>query len=431
MPRDFKERAFQMDVQNREKFRVLFISQYFWPEHFRANDIVLGLKERGCEVTVVTGLPNYPQGSFFEGYGLMKGPYAERWNDIRIIRIPMFARGRSSKVKLAFNYLSFAVLGSVLIPFRLVRSDYDIILCWMVSPITQVLPAIVAKKLTQRPLVLWVMDLWPDSLSASGQVNNRWVIDLAGRLTRWVYRRCDKILGQSQRFAQHIARIGGFASHQIDYMPQWETVQPPSTTTAVPELPAAFNILFAGNIGFSQDFETVIAAADILRDKSRIQWHIVGDGHALPFVRKEIKRLNLGSCIHIWGRYPPSTMNAFYDAADVLLATLRAEEVFTRTIPTKVQAYLASGKPMVTAIDGEVADLIRKSGAGIAARAGDPVSLAQAIHAMANMTPDQRTEMGAKGRSYYAEYFDREILLSRLVGFLRDAVRSSATHNGK
>jgi colanic acid biosynthesis glycosyl transferase WcaI len=265
-----------------EKLRILFLSQYFWPEDFRSNDIVVGLKERGCEVTVVTGLPNYPKGKFFTGYGVTRGPYTERWNGVRVVRIPMLARGQANPIKLALNYLSFATVGSLIVPFRLPRREFDVVLCWMVSPITQVLPAIVAKKFTRTPLVLWVMDLWPDSLSASGQVKNRHIVSLAGRLTRWIYRRCDLILGQSRRFAEHIAGVGGFAAKRVGYMPQWEPNQAPQAGGAIPAMPPGFKVIFTGNIGFSQDFETIIAAADLLRDDPRIQWHIVGDGHALP-----------------------------------------------------------------------------------------------------------------------------------------------------
>lgn len=405
--------------------RILFISQYFWPENFRANDIALGLKERGCEVTVVTGLPNYPRGQFFDGYTLARGPYTDRWNGLRVLRLPMFARGQGNRFKLALNYLSFAALGSLIIPFRLTRSSHDVVLCWMVSPITQVLPAIVAKRYVRSPLVLWVMDLWPDSLSASGQVKHAAIIGAAGRLTRWIYRRCDRILGQSKRFSEHIARVGGLAPQSIGYMPQWEPSEAPITASVIPPMPEGFKVMFTGNIGFSQDFETIIAAARILRDDTRIHWHIVGDGHALPSLRKQIQESDLGARVHVWGRYPADAMSAFYREADVLLATLRAEDAFTRTIPTKIQAYLASGKPIVTAIDGEVAEVIANSGAGFPAHAGDPSSLAQAVRAMADLSPTQREQMGARGKAYYMAHFDREMLLTRLLDFLQDAAQNS------
>lgn len=414
----------EISVQADRKLRVLFISQYFWPEDFRANDIVLGLKERGCEVTVVTAFPNYPKGRFFENYNLTCGPYAERWNGIQVLRMPLIARGQSNPIRLALNYLSFAIFGSFLMPFRLKRSEYDVVLCWMVSPVTQVLPAIVAKIYAQAPLVLWVMDLWPDSLFASGLMKNKFVIAVAGRLTRWIYRRSDVILGQSRSFAEHISRVGGFPSQHVGYMPQWEPTQRRERHGTNPSMPPGFNVLFTGNIGFSQDFETVIAAADLLRSDSRIHWHIVGDGHALSDVRSQVEVRDLTKCVHIWGRYPSEAMSAFYEAADALLATLRAEEVFTRTIPTKVQAYLASGRPIITAIDGEVTEVIKTSGAGFAARAGDARSLAQAVRAMADLPRGERDEMGRRGKAYYAEQFDREMLLTRLLCVLREAIET-------
>ncbi len=421
--RDSEESKAEPDTSSRP-LRVLFVSQYFWPENFRANDIVRGLEERGCDVTVITGLPNYPTGKFFDGYTFARGPYTDRWHGLRVLRLPMFPRGHGSRFKLAVNYLSFAALGSVLIPFRVRRSDHDVVLCWMVSPITQVLPAIVAKKYTRRPLVLWVMDLWPDSLSASGQVKHPWIITVARRLTRWIYRRCDRILGQSKRFSEHIARVGDLSPQSIGYMPQWEATEAAVAPISIPAMPPGFKVMFTGNIGFSQDFETIIAAADLLRDDTRIHWHIVGDGHALQSVRKQIQASGLDARVHFWGRHPAEAMSAFYQEADVLLATLRAEDAFTRTIPTKIQAYLASGRPIVTAIDGEVAEVIADSGAGFAARAGDPSSLAQAVRAMADLLPEERKLMGDRGKAYYIAHFDREMLLTRLLDFLHEAVEN-------
>jgi colanic acid biosynthesis glycosyl transferase WcaI len=404
--------------------RILFISQYFWPEDFRANDIVLGLKERGHDVVVVTGLPNYPGGKLFPAYSLLRGPYKETWNGIEILRSPLLPRGQASGMRLALNYVSFALFSSLAMLFR--RRQADIVMCWMVSPITQVIPAIVAKMLLRVPLVLWVMDLWPDSLFASGRVSKGRLIRLAGKLTRWIYRRCDVILGQSRRFVGHIRKTGELSHDRVYYMPQWEPPAPvvDFDESSLPILPDGFRIVFTGNVGFSQDFGTIIEAARRLSARTDIHWVIVGEGDALPWVRQRIAEAALQANFHLLGRYPFSAMPSFYEKADALLATLRQVEIFSMTIPTKIQSYLSSGKPLITAIDGEVAEIISESGAGFAAAAGDGAGLADAVEKMAALSKKERMEMGQRGQEYFRKNFGRDELLDRLTTLLEKEAES-------
>ncbi|EJC82691.1 glycosyltransferase [Rhizobium leguminosarum bv. trifolii WSM2297] len=406
--------------------RILFVSQYFWPEDFRANDIVLGLKERGHEVVVVTGLPNYPGGKLLPTYSLFRGPYREEWNGIEIIRSPLLPRGQSDGIKLTLNYISFALFCSMIMLFR--RRKADIVFCWMVSPITQVLPAIVAKKLLSVPLVLWVMDLWPDSLFASGRVSNRYLIALVGSFTRWIYRRCDIILGQSRRFIGHIKKVGKFSHDRVYYMPQWEPPVLPADLVAIslPPLPEGFRIVFTGNVGFSQDFGTIVEAARRLSARSDIHWIVVGEGDALQWVRERVAEAGLQANFHLLGRYPFGAMPEFYHNADVLLATLRRVEIFSMTIPTKIQSYLSSGRPMITAIDGEVAEIVSESGAGFAVPAGDAESLAGAVLKMASLSKRERAEMGERGQHYFRKNFGRDELLDRLTTLLKEVAESGS-----
>jgi colanic acid biosynthesis glycosyl transferase WcaI len=409
--------------------RILFVSQYFWPEDFRANDIVLGLKERGHEVTVVTGLPNYPGGSFFKGYSFFRGPFREEWNGIEILRSPMVRRASSSRIMLALNYITFAIFCSAMLMFR--RPKADIVFCWMVSPVTQVFPAIVAKWLLKGRLVLWVMDLWPDSLSASGRVTNSSMIRLMGRVTRWIYQRCDLILGQSRRFVSHITAVGNMPPDKVVYLPQWEPAVGTGRSVAMgrPTLPEGFRVVFTGNVGHSQDFDTILDAAKQLSQQHRIQWIIVGEGDALSSVRERAVELGLTDCIHTPGRYPFEMMPYFYSEADVLLATLKPAEIFSRTIPTKIQSYLTSGKPLVTAIDGEVAEIVKESGAGLAVAAGDASALAAAIEQLFLTSCAERTEMGKRGQAYCTANFDREYLLDRLTALLEEEVVGNTNSN--
>lgn len=407
--------------------KLLFVSQYFWPEEFRSNDIVRGLCDRGYNITVLTGLPNYPAGRFYRGYSFFKGPFREKWEGVTIVRMPLFPRGRSSRTMIALNYISFALFSSVLSPFR-IRGKYDLILCWMASPVTQVIPAIFAKRLVSAPLVLWVMDLWPDSLAASGRVGNGALIHAAGFLTRWIYRRCDRILGQSRRFATHIAGVAGISASDVEYLPQWEPHLPESSNPppAIPTLNKGFRVVFTGNVGFSQDFDTIVAAAEILKDREDVTWIVVGDGQALENVRRQMHARSLEGRIQLLGRYPIEAMPLFYKQAGALLATLRPADIFARTIPTKIQSYLGAGVPLITAIDGEVADLMAESGAGISVPAGDPVRLAEAVQEMADMPPAARNEMGVRGRKYFLEHFDRDRLLDKLESLLREEAEKHA-----
>lgn len=406
--------------------RVLFFSQYFWPEDFRGNDIVAGLVERGHEVTVVTGLPNYPGGELFEGYSFFRGPFREVRNGVEILRCPLIPRGRSSGLQLALNYLSYALFCSLMVLLR--RRKTDLVFCWMLTPITQVLPAIVAKYLCRAPLVIWVMDLWPDSLSASGRVNNGIVISVAGALTRWIYRRCDLILGQTRRFVDHIRAVGRLSGDNVGYLPQWEPapVQHEVDVAGLPVMPDGFRIMFTGNIGHSQDFGTIIEAARLLSARKDIHWVILGAGDALAEVEQRRDALGLQDNFHTLGRHPFETMPYFYGKADVLLATLKPADIFSRTIPTKIQSYLASGRPLITAIDGEVAEVIGESGAGIAVASGDAVALARAVEAMAAKTGEERRRMGEAGRAYFDANFDRETTLDRLVSILSEQAGKTA-----
>lgn len=178
--------------------RILIVTQYFWPESFRINDIALGLRDKGHKVTVLTGQPNYPAGSFFPGYGFFK-KIREDYNGVDVVRVPLLPRGSGGGVRLVLNYLSFAFFASILAPFRC-RSGYDVIFVYEPSPITVGLPALLLKKLKHAPIMFWVQDLWPESLSATGAVRSAWVLKLVERLVRSIYRGCDVILVQSRAF---------------------------------------------------------------------------------------------------------------------------------------------------------------------------------------------------------------------------------------
>jgi glycosyltransferase involved in cell wall biosynthesis len=408
--------------------RVLIVTQYFWPENFRINDLALGLLERGHEVTVFTGKPNYPEGRFFPGYGFF-GRTEEDFRGVRVLRTPLLPRGSGGRLRLALNFLSFALIGSLLAPLRC-KGAFDAILVYEPSPVTVGLPALVLKRAKHIPLLFWVQDLWPETLSATGVVNSAWILKRVERLVRYIYRRCDLILVQSRAFNARIEALGAPAeklryfpnSAEALYRPTEAEAQSPASS--VP-LPNGFRVMFAGNIGAAQDFATILAAAERLRAQRDIHWTILGDGRMQGWVESEIARRNLHDTVHLLGRHPLRSMAHFFASADAMLVTLKQDPVFALTIPSKVQSYLASGRPIIAALDGEGARVIGESGAGIAAGAGDAAALAEGVLRLYRMSRAEREEMGARGRRYFEQHFERNLLLARLEQWMKELAAGS------
>ncbi len=402
---------------------ILIVSQYFWPENFRINDLVLALKERGHTITVLTGLPNYPRGRFFEGYGLGRTGRDE-FEGITVYRVPVVPRFVGRPWQLVINFASFALSSCLLAPF-FCRSKYDIIFAFEPSPVTVALPAIVMRRLRRMPFIFWVQDLWPESLSATGAVSSSWVLGLVGKLVRWIYRRSDLILVQSKAFIPSVIEVGADAA-RVRYFPNWaETLYVPMES--VPSeieasLPKGFRIVFAGNLGAAQSLATIVAAAARLRDHSDIHWIILGDGREEAALRRLVADAGVGNNVHLLGRRPVESMPAYFAAADVLLVTLRADPILALTIPSKVQSYLACGRPVLAALDGEGAEVIREAGAGVPVPAGNDAGLAKEALRLYQLPPGERATLGRNGRAYFERHFSRECLVSQLELWVKDAV---------
>lgn len=410
-----------------EKLEILIVSQYFWPEDIRLNELALGLVERGHDVTVLTGLPNYPTGKIFPTHG-WRGPWTETHEGVRVIRAPLIPRGRKSKIGLVLNYFSFALTASVVALFRLAKR-YDAVFVYEISPVTVGFPGMVAAWKTRAPMFLWVLDLWPESLSASGMMNSPLANKVASSLARRVYAGSDVILATSQGFESSICRVAG-EQREVRWFPQWEDLRKdtaPIDDTALPVLPKGFKVVFTGNVGASQDFETVVGAASLLKDRKDIQFVIVGDGHKLDWVRDQAARRGLSETFHCLGRFPSTTMPAFYRQADALLISLRDEPAFAVTVPAKLQSYLAAGKPIVSCVSGEVKKIVSDSGAGIGVDAGSPEALASAIAELAAKTPAERAEMGRCGRAYMEENYNMDTLFDQLIAWFREEKRARAS----
>lgn len=402
--------------------RLLVVSQHFWPETFGINSLVQSLVREGVHVTVLTGQPNYPEGRAFPGYA----PWRVRRETAcgaEVVRVPLVTRGQRSAVRLAANYLSFIAFALFLAPWLLRRRPFDAVFVYATSPVLQAIPAILLARLRVVPLVLWVQDLWPESLAVTGYVRNPSVLRAVARVVTWIYRRCDSILVQSEAFREPVAALAG-GDVGIRYYPNAVDDEPPAEPCSAAGLALAarlrerFSVVFAGNLGAAQSLETIVEAARLLTDHAgRVQIVLVGSGSRSDWVAQEVARLGLHNLV-LAGRLPPSDMPEVFRAAAVLLVTLRPDPAMSRTVPSKVQAYLAAGRPIVAALDGEGARLVRESGVGLVVGPGDARALAAAIAEMHSMDAAARDEMGTKGRSRFRAEFDQRARTLELVAHL-------------
>jgi glycosyltransferase involved in cell wall biosynthesis len=405
---------------------ILVFSQYFWPENFRINDWCKGMIERGHNVTVVTGKPNYPSGDLDADYSVNPRAY-DNDGGVTIIRVPMLTRGQSNW-RLALNYASFALSSCIFGLWKLRGKRFDVSFVFGVSPITVALPAILYRAKTKTPVVLWVLDLWPESLRAVGIIRSTKVLKVLGYGVAWFYRRSDYILGQSHAFVQDIKRIAPEHT-QVHYVSNWSDQQSHNHEVVfAPEITRdaeIFTILFSGNIGDAQDFPTILEAAQMLKsmghNKPRVRWVIVGAGRQLAWLKAQVAYHHLDDVISVLGGYPLTRMGSFYQHADAFLVTLRADEFLSKTIPGKVQAYLEFGKPLLGAINGETARLIQQAKCGLVVDAGDAKGLSSAAIKLAASPLVQRVEMGQKGRAYYQQFFERKAVLNEFEKYLYSA----------
>lgn len=397
--------------------RILIVSQYFWPENFRINDLCAELADRGHEVTVLTGKPNYPDGEVFIEYRENK-PNFMHYKGCEIIRVPMIARGKGSSLQLVSNYLSYVFSASLWGAWRLRRKQFDVIFVYEPSPVTVCLPAIFIKKIKKAPVVFWVLDLWPETLEAIGVVKSPKILGWVGRLVRFIYNRCDLVLGQSKAFYTGISRYCDDTS-KIKYFPSWsEAVFSEKGISPIEEIvrhKSAFKILFAGNVGEAQDFPSILNAAEIIKSKKiNAIFFIVGDGRAFDWVQSEVLSRGLEEYVTLLGRHPLESMPSFYACADALLVTLKDSPAFKMTIPGKVQSYMMAGKPILTMLSGEGSRVIDEAKCGYIANSGDFEQLAGNVEKMISLDRGELRALGENAKRYADNEFDRDKLITQL-----------------
>lgn len=412
--------------------RILIVSQYFWPENFRINDLVAELVERSHEVVILTGIPNYPTGKVFDVFRQNREAFG-CYMGAQVFRVPIFSRGNGS-IRLILNYLSFVVSGCILGPWYLHRCTFDVIFVYEPSPVTVGLPAILLGKIKRAPIIFWVQDLWPDSLVAVGKVRSKKMLAAIGLLVSFIYGNCAFVLGQSQGFLSKIAEYCTDPA-KVKYFPNWaEDIFSSDGVMPAPEVPIladVFNIVFAGNVGEAQDFPAVLNAVELLRGNKAIRWIVVGNGRMFDWLKAEVVRRNLEHIFLLLGGYPLERMPSFYAHADALLVSLKSDPIFSLTIPGKLQSYLMAGIPVLGMLDGEGAKVIHNSNAGLVCPAGDFRQLAVIACEMAFLSRLDRSQMGKNGRDYALREFSRHELVNRLEAWFSEVVGVANTTQEK
>lgn len=405
--------------------RILIITQYFWPESFKVNDLALGLQARGHLVEVLTGMPNYPAGRYFDGYRATS-PLREDYHGITVHRVPLVPRGVGRAWKLALNYASYAALASLRV-LGLGRQRWDVAFLFVGSPVTAILPAVVLRRAWRVPSVLWVLDLWPESVTASGLVLSPFLIGAIRRLSSWLYRSADLVLGSSEAFAPRLQALG-VKPERIGYLPGWAEdsyAAPVDVRHASEPWKGGFTVMFAGNLGRVQGLETALDAAERLRDEPAVRFVLVGDGALRPWLEEEVKRRGLEGRVFLIGRHPVSDMPALFARASAMLVSLKPDEIMSLTVPGKLQTYMAAGRPVLGSIDGEAARVIVESGAGFVSSAGDAAGLAENVLRMLRMPAQDRERLGECGRAYCRANFDREVCLDTVEAALTRVANAS------
>lgn len=393
-----------------KKKHILVISQYFYPEPFRINDMCVELVKRGYKVTVLTGIPNYPQGEYYEGYSLTR-KRTEEWNGIRIVRIPLMARGKSS-IGLICNYLSFAASGYIWKSLSKIKADY--VFSFEVSPMTQALIGCWYARKHQVPHYLYVQDLWPENVITVTGISNPIVIKPIDRMVDYIYKNTDEIFATSPSFVEAICNRKRSVSHsKVHYWPQYaEDFYKPMEKTSVEEIPEddSFKVIFTGNVGTAQGLQILPQTAEILKEEN-VKFVIVGDGRYLDEFEQEIQKRNVENKFIMIARQPAERIPKLLAACDAAFLSFQNDELWTKTIPAKLQSYMACGMPIIASAEGETERIITEAECGVCSAIGDADKLSENIRIMMKGDLDK---MRHNSRKYFERNFEKQKLMDQI-----------------
>jgi glycosyltransferase involved in cell wall biosynthesis len=399
---------------------ILVISQYFYPEPFRINDICCELVKRGHRVTVVTGIPNYPEGKPYPGYGWLRRRH-ETWNGIEIIRLPLIPRG-SSAIGLVANYLSFVVSGFFWSQFTSLKADY--VFSFEVSPMTQALLGVWYAKRRQLKNCLYVQDLWPENVISVTGIKSKTVIGPIQKMVDYIYRNYDRILTTSPSFREEVAARIPDQRKKVQYWPQYaEEFYYPRERTTQPEIPddGSFKVVFTGNIGQAQGLEVLVDGAKCLQDKGvqNVHFVIIGDGRNKGKLLQRINEYGVQNMFTVIGRQPAERIPELLAACDAAFVSFMADPLFEKTIPAKLQSYMACAMPIVAAASGETERIIREADCGLCSPIGNGDALAQNVLNM--MTDGNLYRRSVNARTYFEKHFEKQMLMNEFEKtFLED-----------
>jgi glycosyltransferase involved in cell wall biosynthesis len=400
--------------------RVLLLTQWFDPEPtFKGLVFARELVRQGFEVEVLTGFPNYPGGKLYPGYRI-KWLQREVIDGVQITRVPLYPNHDQSAIKRVFNYASFAASSLLYGLFMAKRAD---VIYTYHPPLTVGVTASLLRLLRRIPVVYDIQDMWPDTLRATGMLNNARALSVVAAVCRWVYRRVDHIVVLSPGFKRLLAERG-VPERKLEVIYNWAD----EAALAAPQgrVPSelaegghAFHILFAGNMGKAQALDSVLKAASLLQDRgSRVRWVMLGGGVEVPRLKQRAADLQLKNIVFL-PPVPMAEVGAYLNVADALLVHLRKDPLFEITIPSKTQAYMAVGKPVLMAVDGDAADLVRQSSSGVVAESENPEALADAAESMASLNVDELASMGQRAQAYYQQHLALQVGVGRFGAVFR------------
>ncbi len=398
------------------KKRILVITQYFYPENFRINDLCLELKNRGHEITVLTGLPNYPKGEYFEGYSDKKN-CDEVWNGIPIYRCKLRPR-KTGALNLVRNYFSFVKAANKKLK-ELEDKEFDLVYVFEVSPITVALPAIKYKKKKHIPIIINIQDLWPENIIAVTGINNPAMIGTVNKMVNYIYKHCDLILTASPSFVSKIQdRIED--KNKVKYWPQYSIVEKTNEEVDIYDKDY-FNIVFTGNIGEAQGIDLAIEAARKLKEE-KICWHFVGEGRSKEKLEKLVKEYGLEDAVKFYGFHPENEIPKYLKDADAALLILKPNPIFEMTIPAKLQTYLACGVPILGCVSGEGKRIIEESRAGIVSDSISINDLIKVCRQFLNLKQFDLNKYKDMAFCYGKDNFNKQYLITNLEIMMEELV---------
>lgn len=394
--------------------RILLVTQYFYPEVFKSNDLAFELARRGHHVDALVGIPNYPDGKYFKGYGLLTKRH-EVVNGVNVYRCFQTPRGKGGW-RLPINYFTYVISGCLWVLFFFAwKKKYDCIIGHEPSPIFQAYPALLLRKLRRTPFYYWIMDLWPDAMKSGGGVKNERILNFVDKLVKGIYRNTDKILITSKRFEAPIAAKGDF-KEKIIYYPNWsDDVLSMPQEYDIPKLPEGFRIMIAGNLGKSQNLEAVTEVMLGLKDIPEVKWIFVGGGSRKEWLEQFIINNGLTERAICVGQYPFKAMPAFLRQADAMMVTLKAGfPHLEAVVPARLQTYMSAARPVLAMIGCGGADIIGESKCGYAVPAGDSAALIRIIKEKVLTNREAFNQMGKNGRAYYERNYRMDMCIDNL-----------------